>query len=164
VRDDWNTYLEAIGTSEVVKSRVAEIERMYELAGMGGFETVFISEYVKDDGTRELESLWLFSSTALAEAKQFLHSVDLDFARYDKRVVYCRITATSYNFQEAVPESRLKIEAGLLPTLGLEMKASGRNCDFLSTLLRDRLLPETAPPTSGRSGIVAEDDAGSDVS
>ncbi len=163
MREEWNTYLDAIGASEVVRSRVAEIEEIYALSGVRGFETMFISEYVKDDGTRELESLLFFSTTAVGEAKQFLHSVDLDFARYDHRVTYWNITATSYDFHAAVPESRLKVEVSLLPRVGLEMKASGTNCDYLAALLRERLVRQTVPSASEGPPLAAEEDAGSDV-
>lgn len=163
MKEEWAAYLEGIGASEVVRTRVEEIEGIYRQNGAADFEAIFISEYVKEDGTRELESLWLFNATELAEAKQFLSAVDIDLARFDGRVWYYRAVASSYDFRHAVPESRLKVEAALLPRLRLELKASGNNCDFLLALVRDRLMPNTGGPLTGQSSLTAEQGVGPDL-
>jgi hypothetical protein len=161
VKPEWTAYLEAIGASEVVRTRVDQIEDIYRRNGATDFETIFISEYVKEDGTRELESLWFFNATVLGEAKQFLSDVDIDLASYEGRVSYYHVTALSFDFRLAVPESRLKVEMSLMPRLQVILKASGNNCDFLLALVRDRLVPNgLAGPLTDQSSMPLEQDAG----
>jgi len=72
-------YLQRIGIK--TKSLFDRIESIYNVFSKMCPEEImdiFITDYIKDDGTREYESLWFFSATFCLEAKQFITKYDLD--------------------------------------------------------------------------------------
>jgi hypothetical protein len=56
-----------------------------EITGM------FVTDYIKEDGAREYENLWLFPQTYCMEAKQFITKDDFDIAPIRSRIHYWNI-------------------------------------------------------------------------
>ena len=144
----FGEYLYVIGMPEPLRKRVSDICAFYETLLSerlpGGIEDLFVSEYVKEDGTREYESVWMFAGSYRMEAHGFTLKDNFDVAFCPAGTSYMRIEKESYDFSEAQAQSRMSVEvtfASPVHALQGRLRASGANCDYLRLVLAKHLVP-----------------------
>lgn len=141
MKTEWTTYLESIGIQELFLKRAEEVIDFYQQIYPDQIEDIFVTEYFDKEGNRQYESLWLFSKTWTMEAKLFLTQDDFDATPLKNQVKYWCIKKTEYNFRESSAKSRMTIEFILLTGISGTLKASGKNCDHLKTVLLKHFMP-----------------------
>jgi hypothetical protein len=140
MKQQFLDYLKDVGMTKAVVDRCEQMLAIYEMLCPSTIDDIFISEYATDAGQRELESLWLFSGGLLMEAKSFLTLDDFDFAPVVGRLARLRIQKKDYDFKQAVDGSRLSCEFVATFPINGDLKASGRNCDYLANIVRKYLV------------------------
>lgn len=140
MKNEWAKYLDSIGIKDLFLKRVEEILVFYQTVYPDHIEDIFITEYLDADGNRQYESLWLFSETAVMEAKRFLKDDDFDFTPLKEQVEYWNIKKTEYDFQDASPKSRMTLLFVLATGISCILKASRENCDHLKSLFLKHIL------------------------
>lgn len=141
MKAEWATYLESIGIQELFLKRVEKVFDFYQKVYSDQIEDIFVSEYIDEDGNRQYESMWLFSTTSAMEAKNFLQEDNFDSTSLRKQVKYWSIKKTEYDFTKATTKSRMVLNFGLLSGISGLLKASKENCDPLKSLFMKYILP-----------------------
>ena len=157
-REEITAYLAMLGFTQILQTRVAEIEDFYTGTFPWVIQDAFVSEYMKEDGERVFESLWFFAEGYAMEAHDFLTLDRFDIAPINLR--HLVVTKTEYNYKEANPKSRLNIQgvAGLGTTYVL--KASGSNCDYLRKIVAKHFVPQILKPEGPSAAMAEADDDG----
>lgn len=106
------------------------------------FSDIFVSEYVKKDGERVYESLYLFTDTCIYEAKKFVqvNQQDLDITVMKESIVYYNIKSTNYDYAVCSEESKLSVDVTFDNKMHAILKASGSNCGKLIEITRTYLI------------------------
>ena len=136
---DFATYLEKLGVSSD-KPLFAKADRLLELAKIVGpeeAEDIFVSEFTKEDGSREFTSLWMFTPRYVMEARDFPGNNDkIDTTYIKKAISYVEVESKDYNLKEAGDSSRVSISVLFTHSaqggaLTGRLRASKKNCDDL---------------------------------
>lgn len=137
----FEAYLNSVGIVGALVQRVDVILKFYESICPEEIADIYVSEYVKEDGSREYENLWFFSTNFVMEAKNFIQQDNFDMLTIKKRIPYWRIEKRDYDFVRGTDTSRLSLHFSTGP-LGLSgnLKASKENCDHLRDILKSRIL------------------------
>jgi hypothetical protein len=106
-------YINNLTLSRTLLNRIEEIYEFLKIFCPEEIESVFVTNYVNEDGSLQYDRIWFFSNSCCMEALQ--------------------ITKKDYDFDSpATPNSKLKL---LVQYEGVEAvgqyKASGQNCDNL---------------------------------
>ncbi len=128
-------YLERLGIR--TSPLLSRVELLYRLATMvcpEKIEDIYISEYIKDDSTREYESLWFFSKKYCLETHQFINDDNIDIVPLSN-LMRVAISAKEYDFKQATSKSRLNVRVQFIMPVEGNLKASGENCDFLNNII-----------------------------
>jgi hypothetical protein len=135
MKKEFKKYLESIG---ITKTFCKRIETIYEFCTKicpDKITGIFVTEYIKEDGSREYENLWFFSPKYSMEAKTFTTKDDFDMTPIQKRIYYWTIQKRDYDFKKATEKSRLYLHFEL-DTGGMgDLKASKENCDYLKDVI-----------------------------
>ena len=132
MKEEILNYCRSLGMADPFIFRVSTIIQLHEALSIEPFEDVFISEYIKEDGSRVYENLWLVSKTFVAEAKNFLAEDSLD--RLPRGLIYWELRKRDYDLQKATQQSRLFIKLQFSREFVGLFKASGPNCDHLKSI------------------------------
>ncbi len=139
----FDEYLNGIGiTTIILKDRV---NLAYSLASQicpEEIEEVFVSDYIKDDGTREYESVWFFSKGYCMEALNFVTENRIDIVRIKTKRI--EVNLKDYDFEKATESSRLQLSIQLEEGLYAELKAAKENCDVLRDITIKYFKPRLA--------------------
>lgn len=148
MKHDFLNYLTSLPMPKTYVNRTTvvldQIERLFT------FETedLFVTDYIKDDGERVFESLWLFNRNLVVEAKDFLNKEDFDLTPIKSAVGYLCVKSSGFDFVKATNKSRLNIkfnfclEGGMGFTgISAQMRASGENCLKLLGVLQTYVKP-----------------------
>jgi len=141
MKEEFMDYLASIGMPEALWHRVREIYNFYRDVCPDEITDIFVSEYVKDDGSREYENLWFFSKKACMEAKQFITNDDFDMCQMENRVIGWRVKKKDYDFKRSTDKSRVSLVFRFDYAMEGELKASRGNCDCLRQVLLKHVLP-----------------------
>lgn len=141
MRQEFMKYLKSIGITETLSKRIERIYEFYREICPDEIKDIFVTEYIKEDGSREYENLWFFSKKYWMEAKQFIIKDDFDITSIQNRIYYWSIQKEDYDFKKAGEKSRLYLHSRLDTGIGGDFKASKQNCDYL----RDIILKHVAP-------------------
>lgn len=134
--DDLNDVLTEMEAPEVIRDRAHRLLGYYEALGFRDFATL-ISETPGDDGVRTFESLWLFAPEGAMEGVLSEASDDdIDGAPLGSRLIRWNSKSKAYDFVQATPESRMRVQLWFTNDLWGEAHASGTNCDRLRDILR----------------------------
>jgi hypothetical protein len=140
MKQEFLDYLACIGLKDLIIARVATILEFNVKICPDEIMDIFISEYMKEDGTREYESLWFFSKRYTMEAKHFLAVDDFDIMPVNKCVHYFQLKKQDYEIESANDKSRLTI----LFTGGYQisgtLKGTKENCDHLWRIFKNYIL------------------------
>lgn len=141
MKEEFTGYLKSIGITETFRKR---IETIYEFYGnicpdeIGG---IFVTDYIKEDGSREYQNLWFFSPKYCMEAKLFITTDDFDITPIQKRVYYWTVEKKNYDFKKATEKSRLHLKITLDAGIKGDLKASKGNCDHLRNIILRYIAP-----------------------
>lgn len=123
-------YVNLIGVRSDLEERINQIYKFYAEFCSYEIKDIFISEYLKEDGSREFESLWLFSDKYYMEAKNFTKTEEYDAALINNNIIKWDIKKEKYDFVKAHKDSRLNVGV-ITESTSCNLKASGENCDQL---------------------------------
>ncbi len=143
----FEEYLGSIGLAESLKNRVSLVLEDYKQICDQPINDIFVSEFIKEDGTREYESIWLFSTSYVMEAKNFINGDDFDIVPLAKNVTYYQIIKKEYRFGKTSDHSRLIITFSTDKVRGT-LKASKTNCSNLWNLFLKYIKPNMIAKTS----------------
>ncbi len=136
------SYLKEVDiTTRVLLKRVEFIYTLCSEMCPDEIEDIFVTDYIKADGTREYENLWFFSKGYCLEAKQFLTQIDLDITPIKRRITYWTVTAQDFDFKKAADKSRLNLTFKLVQRIDGEFKAAKGNCNSLQAIINKYVKP-----------------------
>jgi hypothetical protein len=141
MKQGFQEYLASLELTDPVKARVESVLEFYAVLAPEEIESIFVTDYLDQNGARFFESLWLFSKGYVMEAKQFISQDDFDIGPLG-RLFWIAVRKENYDFKTATAASRLNIEyRNLASEFGGQLRASGKNCDNLRQVLVERLVP-----------------------
>lgn len=141
MREEFTKYLESIGITKALCERIETIYKFYQERCPDEITGIFITDYMKEDGSREYENLWFFSEKFVMEAKQFITKDDFDLTPIKKRVFYWRIQKQDYDFKKATEKSRLHLQFDYDIAIQGDFKATKENCDYLREIFHKYVAP-----------------------
>lgn len=101
---------------------------------------VFISEYTKEGGAREYETLHFFTESHFFEVLHFVSSPEIWIAKYAP--VHVSLTRKNFDFANATSESRFVADINFVDSdFHLEFKASSDNCMNAMNIINKYILP-----------------------
>ncbi len=141
MKKEFIKYLESISITNALRERIETIYKFYQEIYPDEITDIFITDYIKEDGLREYESLWFFSNKNCMEAKQFITKEDFDVAPIKKRIYYWTIQKQNYDFKKATEKSRLYLRFELDTGVTCGVKAAKENCDYLRKIILKYIVP-----------------------
>jgi len=142
MKEKFRSYLNSVGlSSETIMNNV---ERVYQYASKlcpEEINDIFVSDFIKENGSREYESLWFLSNNYIMEARNFRNDreYDIDIARYKEWISYYRTNIKDYDLVRASSESRVSLECINSDQTTFVLRASRENCDKLVSVIEDHL-------------------------
>jgi hypothetical protein len=138
-------YLKAIGMSEILVKRVETLCDFCRKNCPDEIKDILVTEFLKEDGVREYQSLWFFTERFVMEAKNFISLDDIDMMLLHKRVSYWQIKKQDYDFETTTDKSRLYIAVSVENmNIGCDFKASKENCEYLKRIFRKYIMSNLA--------------------
>jgi hypothetical protein len=134
-------YLEAIEMPEAFSKKAEKIYEFYRETIPEEIISIFVSDYLNEDGERQYENLWFFSETHCMEAKQFITKDDFDITPFKVKMKYIRIQKENYDFKKATEKSKLYMSFGSTTGMVGDFKASKENCDYLKEIILQHFIP-----------------------
>jgi len=142
MRKEFIKYLVSIGIiTRALRERIETIYECCKKLCSNEITDIFITDYIKEDGSREYENLWFFSEKTCIEAKQFITKNDFDIIRIKKRVNIWNIQKHKYDFKKATDTSRLFLRVNFGFNIDGELKATKNNCDYLRKIILKYVVP-----------------------
>lgn len=141
MKEQFIKYLESIGITKVLSDKIENIYKFYQEVCPDQIKHIFVTDLIKEDGSREYENLWFFSERYCMEAKQFASNDDFDIAPINKRIVYLRVKKKDYDFNKFTEKSRLNLEIKMDTGVYGALKAAKNNCDYLRDIILEYVLP-----------------------
>jgi hypothetical protein len=141
MKEEFKKYLESIGITETLYKRVETIYEFYRNICPDEITDIFVTEYIKEDRTREYENLWFFSKKYAMEAKLFIEEDNFDITPIQNRIHHWRIQKQDYDFKKATEKSRIHLTFSIDLGVYAEFKASKENCDHLKDIIFKYVIP-----------------------
>jgi len=143
MRKEFVKYLDSIGITTILQERIATIHEHFEQICPDEITDIFVTDYIKQDESREYEYLCFFSEKYFMDAKQFAAEDDFSINPIKKRLYGLNIKKKDYDFKKATEKSRLLIHWYVDIGLGVEiiLKASKENCDYLKDIAFKYVVP-----------------------
>ncbi len=141
MKSEFVDYLNEIGITDLFQDKAKGIYSFYEKLYPDSIQDIYVSEYIDEEGKRQYENLWFFTSTTFMEAKQFLTEDNFDAAPYVKKFKHWTIEKKNYDFGDSTDISRMKLRVAFATGLGAELKASGKNCYYLKEIFLKYIKP-----------------------
>lgn len=144
MKEEFNRYLKEIGITEDFYERSMQVLKLFSNLIDEDITDIFVSEYVDGEGKRNYDDMLLFTHRKIIEARQFLRANDY-FINCTQSCPLSgfNVKTTEYHFEEATEKSRLNMQAFFGSHLLINMKASGKNCDYLNGILKKYFFPST---------------------
>ena len=134
-------YLKDISVSDVVIARIKLIIQECQMLSPGKIQDIFMNDFITDDGTREYDSLYLFTDSFVMEAKQFTTTDDYDLTLIKNTIYYWTLNKKDFDLVTPSEKSRLYIRINLESAMGAEFKGSKNNCIYLMQIFKKYILP-----------------------
>lgn len=135
MKEEFIKYLNAIGiTTESLHKRIEQIYKECLEVCPEEIDDIFVEEYIKDDGSREIENVDFFSENYQFSANNFLTKDNYNLVRLKNKVILIKIHKQNYDLNKATEKSRINIHVTLEGMLGGDLKASKENCDYLKDI------------------------------
>ncbi|WP_139128871.1 hypothetical protein [Micromonospora nigra] len=146
-------YLEDIDVTVHVMSRISKLLNFTQdlLPEGQSISRIFISETAGKEG-RIYEAAWFFTSGFISEAHHFLTDDEVDFFQFTENIILLNIKKADFEpGEENDSSARMRIKfsggGGRGSNVGGELKATGKNCDYLYRIAKEILLPNTMRST-----------------
>ena len=141
MKDEFLKYLESIGMTKTPLKRVETIYAFYTEMCPDEITDIFVTDYITEDGTREYQNLWFFSTKCCMEAHSFITEDHFDMDVMRGGVHSWEIKKQDYDFKKATAKSRLHLKFYMShPRFG-ELKAAKENCDYLKNIILKYVVP-----------------------
>jgi len=143
MRKEFVEYLNSIGVTKILQERIATIYEHFEQICPDEITDIFVTDYIKQDESREYEYLCFFSEKYFMDAKQFVAEDDFSINPIKKRLYALNIKKKDYDFKKATEKSRLFLHWYVDIGVGVEitLKASKENCDYLRDITLKYVVP-----------------------
>jgi hypothetical protein len=141
MKEEFTKYLISIGMTKTFDPRVQTIYEYYKEICPDEITDIFVTEYIKEDASREYENLWFFSSKYCMEAKLFITKDDFDMTPISNRITYWKVEKQDYDFKRATDKSRLNLELAFEAGIRGHLKASRENCNHLKDIILKHAVP-----------------------
>jgi hypothetical protein len=132
----FDKYLEDIGISIPIRNRIYTIVAEYESISTFTVDDIFISEYLNNEGGREMTSLYMLNNNYLMEAKGFIISDNYDWVPIHSRIFYIQIVKQEFDFVMVSEKSKMTINLALVNQVTAALNATGNNCPYLLNLYK----------------------------
>lgn len=128
---DFKKYLKEIGIEKTIQDKINKILDFYEKHIGVTIQDICISEYMKEDGSRVYENLWLFNKNFICECKNFIKEDNFDFVPLIN-ILYWELKQKLFIPENSSDNSRLTIFFTFDKSMVTgEIKTSKSNCDHL---------------------------------
>lgn len=134
MKTEFIEYLNEIGITGLFQDRAIEIFSFYNKLYPDSIQDIFVSEFMDEEGKRQYENIWFFTSTSMMEAKQFLTEDSFDEAPYVKKIKHWIIEKKEYDFEIATETSRMNLDVSFESGISAVFKATGKNCSYLKDI------------------------------
>ena len=141
MEEKFINYLKSIGITETLHEKIEEIYKFYKDICPDEITDIFVTEYVKEDGSREYQNLWFFSPKYCMEAKLFVTQDDFDIAPIGNRIERWGIKKQDYDFKKVTEKSRFYLNFITDSNTRAAFQASKKNCDYLKNIFLQYVLP-----------------------
>ena len=141
MKEDFENYFDAIRLDGAFREKANEIIDFYEGLYPRQLESIFVTEYVDNEGNRQYSNLSLFTSNFTFEAKNFLTQDNFDSTTIKNTIVYWELVKENYNFKIATQKSRMSLDFSLATGIHGNFRSSGKNCDFLRDIFKKHIIP-----------------------
>ena len=99
MKTEWTDYLDALELTHAARTSLEEVYKVSSALTPETFVTVFVSDYIDDEGKRLFENAWFFSDAYASEAKDFLSQGNSDLVVLRKNVTYIDVKWRDYQFE-----------------------------------------------------------------
>lgn len=133
MKKEFEQYLGDIGFPPEFLPRLNAVLDFYTNVVKVPITYLLVNDYIKEDGQRIFDNVWLLNDTYMMEAKDFLISNDFDCAGYNS-IEYWRVKSFDFDFHTPTDKSRIVIDMTLTCSgIGLKssLKGTGKNCKYL---------------------------------
>jgi hypothetical protein len=131
--------LNSLGMAEPFRNRIRDVVEWFAALAGEPLVEMFISDYLEQNGERRFGTVVLFGATTLLEVQNLEVSPPIWITSTAPSFTIVEMHHTDYNFMQAKAGSRL---SGMCMwpgrDFGLDLKASGENCDRLKRLIMER--------------------------
>jgi hypothetical protein len=141
MKKEFGEYLADMGMKESLTKRVEEILTFIEENFSEKILDIFVEDYIKEDGSREYESLIFFSDDQYFEAKNFTINDNFYIISFTNSITFIELTKVNYDFKETNDDSRFILNFNIGNVGGINLKASKNNCDNLKMILMKYIQP-----------------------
>jgi hypothetical protein len=126
--EKFEGYLGLLPLTRIIKDRIDEIIKLNLKIVDEEINDIFICEFKNNEGVRTYTSLWLFCHNNCIECKTFLHSYDFDITPYFKKVDYCSITSSEFDFENTSEISSVKVHFRFATGISGDLIGTEQNC------------------------------------
>lgn len=140
MKENFEDYCKSIDLTDPIIVRIRSVVDFFSVKLGITIEDILITEYIKEDGGRVYESIWLFSDNYCMEAKSFLDNDDFDMVLHLNNMVYWSVKKQDFEFDTPNENSRLFIRAQTKNLVDLNLKASKNNCHYLKEIFLKYIL------------------------
>ena len=141
MREEFIKYLESISITKALRKRIETIYEFCKGICSDEITDIFITDYIKQDGSRQYENLWFFSEKNCMEAKRFITIDNFDITPIKKRIDFWSLQKKKYDFKKATEKSRLLLRIKFDSQMVGELKAAKENCDYLRKIVLKYVVP-----------------------
>lgn len=141
MKDEFLEYLESIGMTKTLCKRVETIYAFYTEICPDEIVDIFVTDYIKEDGTREYENLWFVSPKCCMEAHRFITKDHFDMDVIQGKIYSWEIEKQDYDFEKATAKSRLHLTFHMPHDRAGDLKAAKENCDHLKNIILKYVVP-----------------------
>ncbi|WP_430499419.1 hypothetical protein ACQRWP_29470 [Micromonospora trifolii] len=150
ISEEMRDYLEDIDVTVHAISRITKLFQLTaELLPAGQeIRRIFISETMGEEG-RIYGGAWFFTSDCLSEAHNFMTPNEfIDFYSFKNNFALINVKKNEFEFGAADTASRMRlkfmgISGSAMSGVTGELKASGKNCDYLYRITKEIFIPNT---------------------
>jgi hypothetical protein len=128
VREEWNSYLDKVQATDVVRTSLIPIYRVAVTMSPVELTDIFLTDYVTDEGQRIFENAWFFGETYCLEAKSFLTESNCDLVNLKGVVGWFRYDWSDFDFEAPEGKSRLKLTWNSTARFSGQLRATRENC------------------------------------
>ena len=134
-------YLKNIGITEPIQERITTIYGFFVETCPEEVEDIFVSDFIREDGTREYTSIRFLSEKYTMLAIDFINKDDFRISPL-RGLRTVRLQKRDYDFKKANERSRMSIRVYYTDDTYSDYQASKTNCDYLKDIFYKYYCPK----------------------